>query len=80
MERDISAKVLDKTGYISTHTLTWSVTQNWSGKACTKVISTHTLTWSVTRTATISINVRRISTHTLTWSVTPSINGVRTWS
>ena len=55
---------------ISTHTLTWSVTdRKW--KNCTWIyISTHTLTWSVTPnnyTDKIDLN---ISTHTLTWSVT----------
>ena len=33
---------------ISTHTLTWSVTDYFAAKAVDKVISTHTLTWSVT--------------------------------
>ena len=34
---------------ISTHTLTWSVTDYFAAKAVDKVISTHTLTWSVTQ-------------------------------
>ena len=34
--------------YISTHTLTWSVTSQLSVKMSGAVISTHTLTWSVT--------------------------------
>ena len=33
---------------ISTHTLTWSVTQRSNGKTYAVCISTHTLTWSVT--------------------------------
>ena len=33
---------------ISTHTLTWSVTDGGKYKAKTIGISTHTLTWSVT--------------------------------
>ena len=35
---------------ISTHTLTWSVTQRSNGKTYAVCISTHTLTWSVTCT------------------------------
>ena len=34
--------------YISTHTLTWSVTAKNYKKLSVNVISTHTLTWSVT--------------------------------
>ena len=34
---------------ISTHTLTWSVTETMTGFMTAKTISTHTLTWSVTR-------------------------------
>ena len=34
--------------FISTHTLTWSVTLSLSPFNTYKVISTHTLTWSVT--------------------------------
>ena len=33
---------------ISTHTLTWSVTEVWEKIRAEKEISTHTLTWSVT--------------------------------
>ena len=33
---------------ISTHTLTWSVTETMTGFMTAKTISTHTLTWSVT--------------------------------
>ncbi len=33
---------------ISTHTLTWSVTELWEKIRAEKEISTHTLTWSVT--------------------------------
>ena len=36
------------TGYISTHTLTWSVTDSREQKWGHIEISTHTLTWSVT--------------------------------
>ena len=34
--------------YISTHTLTWSVTVAEGASSDTQKISTHTLTWSVT--------------------------------
>ena len=34
--------------YISTHTLTWSVTHLINEHSFKKIISTHTLTWSVT--------------------------------
>ena len=58
---------------ISTHTLTWSVTNPKLGTNMYKFISTHTLTWSVTyvRLDTAKID-SSISTHTLTWSVTRS--------
>ncbi len=35
---------------ISTHTLTWSVTEDMTENAELTAISTHTLTWSVTFT------------------------------
>ena len=55
---------------ISTHTLTWSVTDKGRPEDEPTDISTHTLTWSVTM-RTIDFNRRlTISTHTLTWSVT----------
>ena len=38
---------------ISTHTLTWSVTQSGIELAFAKDISTHTLTWSVTTMKTL---------------------------
>ena len=55
---------------ISTHTLTWSVTERRVKIIENKVISTHTLTWSVTQDVCRSSLHSRISTHTLTWSVT----------
>ncbi len=55
---------------ISTHTLTWSVTQRSNGKTYAVCISTHTLTWSVTKGHEVTEETRKISTHTLTWSVT----------
>ena len=48
MERDRNILNLHSNNYISTHTLTWSVTSwNFVSSAFHK-ISTHTLTWSVT--------------------------------
>ena len=60
-------------GYISTHTLTWSVTRLVFFYVLSKDISTHTLTWSVTCSAVPDRYIHRISTHTLTWSVTVQI-------
>ena len=58
---------------ISTHTLTWSVTETYTNKDGYETISTHTLTWSVTGAASGMLrHDNRISTHTLTWSVTSS--------
>ena len=74
MERDIPHNTGDETKFISTHTLTWSVT---SGNIITYTdngISTHTLTWSVTIAALGVAEVVEISTHTLTWSVTIELN------
>ena len=56
--------------FISTHTLTWSVTGGIGHVAIATGISTHTLTWSVTERLTDEHNTIQISTHTLTWSVT----------
>ena len=48
MERDIFYGTPTKLNFISTHTLTWSVTV-WDFEGVySKFISTHTLTWSVT--------------------------------
>ena len=70
MERD-SYNIVDYgIIFISTHTLTWSVTAEISAVKLTDKISTHTLTWSVTFFATSSVRTSSISTHTLTWSVT----------
>ena len=55
---------------ISTHTLTWSVTQALARRNYAACISTHTLTWSVTACSVAACYARYISTHTLTWSVT----------
>ena len=48
VERDFLAKRHINHSFISTHTLTWSVTNNKKTKHKNKNISTHTLTWSVT--------------------------------
>ena len=57
--------------YISTHTLTWSVTALNGNYGGYPNISTHTLTWSVTCEMPDAVeNDSWISTHTLTWSVT----------
>ena len=39
---------IENYGIISTHTLTWSVTNVALKNSATQAISTHTLTWSVT--------------------------------
>ena len=63
-----------KLNFISTHTLTWSVTNSHSQIFQFYHISTHTLTWSVTFKLN-PLNMRQaISTHTLTWSVTGAIS------
>ena len=62
---------------ISTHTLTWSVTELTLALEYSDSISTHTLTWSVTPRATNgSKTVNKISTHTLTWSVTVYLSSI----
>ena len=70
MERDNCS--YDKGLYkiISTHTLTWSVTESSSANYPQAYISTHTLTWSVTYKLCKERDIDVISTHTLTWSVT----------
>ena len=55
---------------ISTHTLTWSVTNSDVINIEIPDISTHTLTWSVTFLWCRFKTPKGISTHTLTWSVT----------
>ena len=56
VERDIYNAAGIITGYISTHTLTWSVTQEKLHRKHYEIISTHTLTWSVTRDACMVCN------------------------
>ena len=70
MERDKIVATLQLYRGISTHTLTWSVTQNLLTHINNIFISTHTLTWSVTAVVENGGLDRDISTHTLTWSVT----------
>ena len=48
VERDSKALPLNGVSTISTHTLTWSVTDTTFVKCVVWGISTHTLTWSVT--------------------------------
>ena len=48
VERDLCFMYSGTALIISTHTLTWSVTQPQDTPQSDKQISTHTLTWSVT--------------------------------
>ena len=48
VERDTVSKTAGKNICISTHTLTWSVTEDFDFTLNKLKISTHTLTWSVT--------------------------------
>ena len=49
MERDVAQKnPVFAIIFISTHTLTWSVTNTFAVATLQQTISTHTLTWSVT--------------------------------
>ena len=70
VERDWEIKNYPHAPFISTHTLTWSVTAAEVIREQRRMISTHTLTWSVTQNLLAHINNVFISTHTLTWSVT----------
>ena len=71
VERDVLFPDYLKTiQQISTHTLTWSVTEWHVPQWPCEAISTHTLTWSVTRSICNFCKILYISTHTLTWSVT----------
>ena len=49
MERDLLCEALGGVANISTHTLTWSVTDVSKSSLHHLDISTHTLTWSVTQ-------------------------------
>ena len=70
VERDIRYPWKIRKNWISTHTLTWSVTSGISQRTFCIAISTHTLTWSVTIIYWTNYKTWKISTHTLTWSVT----------
>ena len=70
MERDRGITTRSFALKISTHTLTWSVTQKTAERNDGIDISTHTLTWSVTINGSVMMISEQISTHTLTWSVT----------
>ena len=72
MERDYITLLTCDQYRISTHTLTWSVTDGAFNVGAIKYISTHTLTWSVTDDIIKAFISVVISTHTLTWSVTPN--------
>ena len=48
VERDLGVSISQNSISISTHTLTWSVTDEIVGNFTKGRISTHTLTWSVT--------------------------------
>ena len=48
MERDDDSLSSEPATGISTHTLTWSVTEKLVVESIDIIISTHTLTWSVT--------------------------------
>ena len=48
VERDLYGMQCKSESYISTHTLTWSVTVESAETIILHCISTHTLTWSVT--------------------------------
>ena len=70
VERDLFVKQNMELCKISTHTLTWSVTNFHNNTFRNAKISTHTLTWSVTGLPYSENAGKHISTHTLTWSVT----------
>ena len=71
VERDLDKRTKQaRYKHISTHTLTWSVTDVLLDFSNSVPISTHTLTWSVTLAMFSVVDLFVISTHTLTWSVT----------
>ena len=70
VERDHIVRRYKSASKISTHTLTWSVTEYHEYFVLNSSISTHTLTWSVTGDLVLEFLGLDISTHTLTWSVT----------
>ena len=58
VERDLAHQYLHYNSYISTHTLTWSVTEILKLDRISTFISTHTLTWSVTNRFKIINRIR----------------------
>ena len=77
VERDLAFNITLCILPISTHTLTWSVTNLSCCFLRAFAISTHTLTWSVTCYLNHLNTPLRISTHTLTWSVTQDLAPMR---
>ena len=77
VERDYTAAMTGTLIGISTHTLTWSVTDFKRLDYFRLFISTHTLTWSVTLRRFADKYGIPISTHTLTWSVTGGDTNVK---
>ena len=64
VERDYQHSVCEEFKDISTHTLTWSVTDGWKTHQHRIYISTHTLTWSVTsRQAVVLTAVKHFNSH-----------------
>ena len=63
VERDYRPEMSNDYLNISTHTLTWSVTNYYGMTDKQEVISTHTLTWSVTGTAMTKIMAKYFNSH-----------------
>ena len=90
MERDISIRTSIHKENISTHTLTWSVTNLCRGNGVNFEISTHTLTWSVTFSMSrlnpltgdfnSHAHVERDSTLSVLYPHTPISTHTLTWS
>ena len=59
VERDNVKAAAERMCAISTHTLTWSVTNRLTGNVADNIISTHTLTWSVTNSSDLMRNLRK---------------------
>ena len=59
VERDSQLSVKISGAVISTHTLTWSVTNLQTVTARTRDISTHTLTWSVTHLLYVPTHLKK---------------------
>ena len=63
VERDAMWREVLTHAEISTHTLTWSVTQKLRNSVISIHISTHTLTWSVTCTQVITHEGGNFNSH-----------------